>query len=144
MSGGVPRVRPAFGNIDPQRFRNAITSKESTNDYSVVNKDSGAIGIGQVMPENVAPWTQRYLGEQLTPEQFRASPEAQDAVINGRFKDMISEQTQAGYSTDIAIRRAASEWYSGKPDLYNNTEQQGDYPSIKDYTLDILDRYYSQ
>ncbi len=144
ISGGVPPVRGAIGTVDTQKFRNAITSKESTNDYNVVNKDSGAIGIGQVMPENVGPWTQRYLGKQLTPEQFRASPEAQDAVIDGRFKDMITEQTQAGYSSDIAIRRAASEWYSGQPDLYNNTDPQGKYPSINDYTLDVLDRYYSQ
>ena len=134
------------GGVNIQKFRNAITTKESTNNYNVVNNDSGAIGIGQVMPANVGPWTQRYLGQTLTPEQFRSSPEAQDAVINGRFMDMISQQTQAGYSVDIAIRRAASEWYSGSPDLYNSTAKQGDgkYPTIASYTLDILDRYYSQ
>jgi len=134
------------GGVNIQKFRNAITGKESTNDYNVVNKDSGAIGIGQVMPANVGPWTQRYLGKTLTPEQFRSSPEAQDAVINGRFMDMIEQQTKSGYSVDIAIRRAASEWYSGNPDLYNNKAKQGNgkYPTIASYTLDILDRYYSQ
>ena len=134
------------GGVNIQKFRNAITAKESTNDYNVVNQDSGAIGIGQVMPANVGPWTQKYLGTTLTPEQFRSSPEAQDAVINGRFMDMINQQTQAGYSVDIAIRRAASEWYSGDPNLYNNTREQGagKYPTIASYTLDILERYYSQ
>lgn len=129
------------------RFRAAIIAKESGGSYTVVNPDSGAIGIGQVMPENVGPWTQRYLGRRLTPEQFRANPAAQDAVINGRFKDMLNDQRAAGYKGEVMIRRAAAVWYSGRGDLWNNTKPEyyngRRYPSIAEYTLSIWKKFQS-
>jgi hypothetical protein len=129
------------------RFRKAIIGKESGGNYGAVNPDSGALGIGQVMPENVGPWTQRYLGRRLTPQQFLASKSAQDAVVNGRFQDMLKDQEAAGYRGEIAIRRAAAVWYSGRANLWNDTRPQYSngrrYPSIAEYTRDIWARYRS-
>ena len=31
---------------------------------------SGATGLGQVMPENIGPWTNKYLGYRMTQEEF--------------------------------------------------------------------------
>ena len=128
-----------------RRFRSAIINKESGGSYTVVNPDSGAIGVGQVMPENVGPWTERYLGKRLTPEQFRRSKKAQDTVVNGRFNDMIADQRAAGYNEEMTIRRAAAVWYSGNGNLWNSKRPEYSngrrYPSIAEYTQSIWDAY---
>jgi hypothetical protein len=140
------QTAPVRGS-DLSKFRAAIINKESGGNYTIVNPDSGAIGIGQVMPYNVRPWTQKYLGRILTPEEFRYNPGAQDAVVNGRFKDMLADQRAAGYTGELMIRRAASVWYSGKPDLWNNTRPQWSngvqYPSIAEYTQSIWNTFQS-
>jgi hypothetical protein len=139
-------LRGGSGNIGA--FRAAIIGKESGGNYNAVNPDSGALGIGQVMPENVGPWTQKYLGRRLTPQQFLKDPKAQDAVINGRFRDMLNDQAAAGYKGEEAIRRAAAVWYSGQGKLWNDTRPQYSngrrYPSIAEYTKAIYDAYRRQ
>jgi hypothetical protein len=126
-------------------FRQAIIGKESGGNYNAVNPDSGALGIGQVMPENVGPWTQKYLGKTLTPEQFLKDQKAQDAVVNGRFNDMLKDQATAGFSGEQMIRRAAAVWYSGQAKLWNDTKPQYSngrrYPSVSEYTKAIWDSY---
>ena len=122
-----------------------IVGKESGGNFSAVNPDSGALGIGQVMPENVGPWTQRHYGKRLTPQQFLADKKAQIAVVNGQLNEILQQQLRAGHPIDVAVRRTASIWYSGRGDLYNNTRPQYSngrrYPSIAEYTTDILNRY---
>ena len=139
-------MRGGSGNVGA--FRAAIIGKESGGNYNAVNPDSGALGIGQVMPENVGPWTRKYLGKSLTPQQFLSNPKAQDAVINGRFRDMLNDQAAAGYKGEEAIRRAAAVWYSGQGSLWNDTRPQYSngrrYPSIAEYTKAIYDSYRSQ
>lgn len=131
---------PAVG-----KFRAAIIGKESGGNYNAVNPDSGALGIGQVMPYNVGPWTRKYLGQALTPQQFLRDRNAQDAVVNGRFNDMLADQRKAGYKGEQAIRRAAAVWYSGQAGLWNDTRPQYSggrkYPSIAEYTQAIWDHY---
>jgi len=140
----MPRRGSFTGDDAFLKLRRAIIQQESGGDYQVVNPDSGAIGIGQVMPENVGPWTERYLGRRLSPEEFRFNNAAQDAVINGRFKDMLAEQSAAGYSGEELIRRAAAIWYSGQADLWNNTRPQAGYPSIAQYTQSIWNSFQQQ
>ena len=139
-------LRGGSGNVTA--FRAAIIGKESGGKYDAVNPDSGALGIGQVMPENVGPWTQKYLGRTLTPQQFLDNPAAQDAVVNGLFSDLLNDQAAAGYKGEEAIRRAAAVWYSGRAELWNNTRPQYTngrrYPSIADYTKAIYDSYRQQ
>ena len=126
-------------------FRQAIIGKESGGNYGAVNPDSGALGIGQVMPENVGPWTKQYLGKALTPQQFLKDRAAQDAVVNGRFNDMLKDQAAAGFSGEQMIRRAAAVWYSGKANRWNDTKQETyngrRYPSVAEYTKAIWDSY---
>ena len=126
-------------------FRQAIIGKESGGNYNAVNPDSGALGIGQVMPKNVGPWTQKYLGKTLTPQQFLKDRAAQDTVVNGRFNDMFKDQVAAGFSGEQMIRRAAAVWYSGQAKLWNDTKPQYSkgrrYPSIAEYTQAIWDSY---
>ena len=126
-------------------FRAAIFGQESGGNYRAVNPHSGALGVGQVMPANVGPWTEKYLGRRLTPQQFLASNSAQDAVVNGRFRDMFEDQRRAGYTGEVAVRRAAAEWYSGDARLWNSNRPEyyngHRYPSIAEYTKSIWDKY---
>lgn len=146
-NGGGPFMDSSrtIGSISIDKLRRAIVGKESGGNFSAVNPDSGALGYGQVMPDNVGPWTQKHYGRRLTPQQFLASREAQLAVVNGQMGEIIQQQLAAGYKGATAIRRAASIWYSGQGRLYDDPRPQfykgRRYPSIREYTLDILRRY---
>ena len=132
---------------DAGKLRRAIINQESGGRYDAVNPDSGALGIGQVMPDNVGPWTKKYLGKALTPKQYLANKSAQDAVINGRFNDILADQQAAGYKGEVAIRRAAAVWYSGQGRLWNDNTPQTykgrSYPSVAEYTRNIWRMYRS-
>jgi len=118
----------------------AVIGKESGGRPGAVNPDSGALGMGQVMPANVGPWTQKHLGRRMTPEQFLADPAAQRQVVTAQLRENYQAQLAAGYDRDTAIRRAAAIWYSGSGDNLNSTKSQGGYPSVKDYTMSILNK----
>lgn len=144
-TGGRQSMASASGPVNLDRLRQAIVGKESGGNFGAVNPDSGALGIGQVMPENVGPWTQKHLGRRLTPKQFLASREAQIAVVNGQLNEILQQQLRAGHPMPTAIRRTASIWYSGRGDLFDDGKPQYSngrrYPSIREYTTDILNRY---
>ena len=134
-----------IGGASLDLTRNAIVGKESGNNYQAVNPHSGALGYGQVMPANVGPWSREILGYTLSQREFLRNPDLQMQIINGKFRKIMQSQEAAGHTGDTLIRRAASIWYSGRGDLYNNTRPQtygaGSYPSINSYTLDVLKRY---
>jgi len=141
----APNQIALAGSLDVDKLRRAIVGKESGGSFTVVNPDSGALGYGQVMPANVPSWTKKHFGKSLTPQQYLASRPAQLAVVNGQIAENYQQQIAAGYRGDIAIRRAAAIWYSGKADRYNDNRKQftngREYPSVREYTLDILRRY---
>lgn len=114
-----------------EAFLWSLTQQESGGDYHVVNQSSGAIGRYQVMPYNVGPWTAKYYGKRLTPEQFRYNRAAQDAVVRGVLGSYVK---QYGY------RGAASAWYSGNPNLHMSTRAQPGGPSIKGYVDSVMNR----
>jgi hypothetical protein len=92
-------------------YRNAIASIESagSGDYSAVGPEvrgDRAYGRYQVMGANIPSWTRNALGVELAPEQFLASPEAQDAVFDHVFGGYVQKYGPAG---------AASMWFSGDP-----------------------------
>src|SRR5690606_24235042 len=76
MDYASARVASAHG--DPVAWRNAIASIESagSGDYQAVGprhpRLGRALGRYQVMEANVGPWTEKYLGRRLTPEEFLA------------------------------------------------------------------------
>ena len=76
------------------------------NPYEALNPTTHAIGKYQVMPSNVPGWTQAALGQAMTPDEFRANPQAQEAV----FRDQMQRNLQLYGPTD-----AASIWFTGKP-----------------------------
>ena len=93
------------------RWADAIGRIESGGRYDAVGpvtKNGGrAYGKYQVMAGNIGPWTKDVLGVAMTPQQFLASPEAQDAVFNAKFGQYIAKY---GNPDD-----AASAWFTGRP-----------------------------
>jgi len=83
-----------------------IESGGWSNPYEALNPTTHAIGKYQVMPSNVAGWTQAALGHSMTPEEFKATPSAQEAV----FRDQMQRSLQLYGPKD-----AASIWFTGKP-----------------------------
>ena len=155
LTGREPNAN--FTRIDI--LRNAIIGQESAGDAAIVNKDSGALGLGQVMPDNLAPkdadgneikssgWDVEALGKDLTPEQFLADPDAQVKIINHQLSKIFDAQIAAGKSEEEAVRRTAATWYSGDPNKADDTTPQNwegdpdkEYPSIKDYSDEVLAR----
>ena len=120
----------ALGKRSP--YADAIAAVESagSGDYSAIGPitKSGDRAYGRygVMGANVGPWTEKYLGKRMTPKEFLASPEAQDAVFNGEFGSYVQKY---GNPQD-----AASMWFSGRPmaeagnasDGYNTVPQYVD------------------
>jgi len=93
------------------RYLNALGTIESGNNYSALGprteKGNQAYGRYQVMDFNIPVWTKEVLGQEMTPDQFLRSREAQDAVAAAKFGQYVE---QYGNPYD-----AASMWFSGRP-----------------------------
>lgn len=103
---------PSSGGLDPlDVYAHSIGSIESGNRYDALGpkQANGAQAIGryQVMSTNIPSWTKEVLGQEMTPEDFRANPQAQDAVFRAKFGQAVD---QYGNPMD-----AASVWFSGRP-----------------------------
>ena len=98
--GQIPTVN---GPVDFNLFTNALVGLESGGNYGAVS-GAGALGKYQIMPASLKEWSQTYLGEEVTPEQFMANPELQDQLYQARMGDMIQKH---------GARDALSMWHSG-------------------------------
>lgn len=85
-------------------------AQEEGNNYNAIGKitknGDRAYGKYQVMGENIPDWTREALGFSLSPEQFRGSPQAQEAVAKLKLGQYLaSSGSPAG---------AANLWFTGK------------------------------
>jgi hypothetical protein len=100
----------AFGSFtshsEMDRAAIAIAARESSGgDYTLINPSSGATGAFQVMPENIGPWTERWVGRRMTQAEFINDPAAQDAVFRGQFGMYMRQYG--------GFEGAAVAWFSG-------------------------------
>jgi murein DD-endopeptidase MepM/ murein hydrolase activator NlpD len=146
LQGKEPQLQSSTKPI-VEKLRNAIAGQESGHDSKIVNTDSGALGLAQVMPENIKEWSTQCLGKPLAEKEFLASKEKQIKVIDCKLAEYLG-QTRNAPDFDTQVRQVASIWYSGDATLYNNTKPQkfgnGSYPSINDYSLSTLARFKKQ
>lgn len=84
-----------------------IESNKNYNEVGPMTKHGRALGKYQVMEENVPSWTKEALGQELTPEQFLSSKQAQDQVFAHHFGKSVEK---FGNPQD-----AASIWFTGRP-----------------------------
>jgi hypothetical protein len=98
----------------------------------------GLYGEWQVKPENIARWSRRCLGRELTPAQFEANPTIAREVVVCVMGGVLREQYVTGrHDEAAAVRRAASWWMTGDP-------EQFDRGSTAAYTEKVLDFYRQQ
>jgi len=97
-----------------QRGIAGIESGGAKNPYALLGSVTGsgdrAYGKYQVMGNNIPSWTQAALGQSMTPQQFLANPQAQDAVFNHRFGQYADKYGEQG---------AAKAWYAGERGMQN-------------------------
>lgn len=107
-----------YGGTNPMDgYKRSIASIESAHEANpyqargpVVQSGDRAFGKYQVMGANVGPWTKEILGREMSPEEFLASPEAQEKVFEGKFGQYASKHGPEG---------AASMWFTGRPSAPN-------------------------
>lgn len=105
----------AFPSIGGSTNREAIGKIESGGNYDAQGPvvQSGrfagqrAVGKYQVMEGNVGPWTKEVLGKEITADEFRKDKEAQDAVFDAKFGQLVEKYGN--------VQDAASAWHSGRP-----------------------------
>jgi hypothetical protein len=91
FGAGNATAQPSSGSS----YASAISNIESGGKYDslgpVTKTGDRAYGKYQVMGQNVGPWTQEVLGKAMTPEEFAANPQAQDAVFNAKFGNYVDK-----------------------------------------------------
>lgn len=112
---------------DMALYADSIAAVESrgSGDYSAVGPvvakgmyaGDRAYGRYQVMGLNIPDWTERYFGQRLTPQQYVANTDAQDAVFAGHFS--------AAMETHGSPQDAASVWFTGQPHSRGGNRSDG-------------------
>lgn len=126
--GGTPNAQP----VTFEQFFAAIAGQESGGDYGAINARTGASGKYQIMPANIGPWSEQYLGRHISVSQFRNSPALQEQLARAVLYD---------YYGKYGARGAASAWYSGSPKGQNNYHRfNANEPSIGEYVDQVLGR----
>lgn len=143
---GFGKVAGSTGTITKEAFIKAVSSNESGDQANIVNPDTGAYGLFQIMPENWAPWSE---------EAGLAGADISDA--NAQRKVAAFKLGQ--YIDKYGVEGAAVAWYAGegtaeawvrdgakahekgsggdgwdKPQYSNGNE----YPSIRQYVVNTL------
>ncbi len=144
LAPSVPQSVPLPQQV--QLLRWAIIGQESGANFQRVNRHSGALGYAQVMPSNLATWSQSALGYAVSRQEFLDNPALQLAIIDYKLNQYWQRSLLASDGNEaLAIMRVASWWYSGKPDRYTSTRSQfcrgHRYPSIAAYSQSVLQRY---
>lgn len=121
-------------NMQPQGGgpANAIAGIESGGRYDAVGPETGkgrALGKFQVMSFNVAPWTKEVLGQEMTPEQFLASPEAQEKVFQAKFGQYMQKYGPGG---------AARAWFAGEGGMNNPNAADVNGMTVANYERKFL------
>ena len=117
----------ASDNIDT--YLTALRKIESSHNYGalgpVTKKGDRAYGAYQVMGANIPQWTQKALGQSMTPDEFLGNKEAQDKVARHYFGQAL---TKYGTPQD-----AASVWFTGKPLSKNTANISDQYTTLPKY-----------
>jgi hypothetical protein len=118
------------GDIDLERFRQAIIAQESSGDYGAVNKESGAMGAYQFM-EPTARAIAKRLGMAYRPD-----------LLTGRSKEAKEYQDRLGTEQ---LREAIDFGGGdvGRAGIYHfaGPNEAGWGPKTREYKQDIMQRY---
>jgi hypothetical protein len=133
---GSPADAPT-GTPDVEALKQQLAAQESgghKDPYTVVGPHSSSgdkpYGKYQVMGHNIPIWTKEVLGRTMTPEEFMASPEAQESVASAKLSNYLAKTGN--------VRDAAAMWHSGK--TYDVAKAQNRRDVLGTHTTDYADR----
>jgi hypothetical protein len=110
-SGGAAPVAHTGGS---DQFGRAISGIESGGRYDlrgpVTKSGDRAYGKYQVMGANIPEWSRAALGRSMTPDEFLADTNAQEAVFKHRFGQYVDRYGPTG---------AAKAWFAGEGGMNN-------------------------
>lgn len=130
------------GGLDIAKASQAIKNIESSGgDYQAVGpvttykdgRKDRPFGAYQVMGANVGPWTRQYYGQELTPQQFLASPEAQEAVFKGEFSRLAAQFGPNG-AAQAWLGGPGSVGKTGRQDILGTSVGEYGQRFAKDYS----------
>ena len=131
LSGSTAAATPtaSAGAADIGNYADAISRVESGGNYQalgpVTQTGDRAYGRYQVMGANIPAWTEAAGVGRMTPEQFLANPQAQDAVFKHRFGQYVQQ---------YGPERAAAAWFAGEGGMDNPNARDQLGTSVSDYT----------
>ena len=143
----VGRGIEQVGGVNVRVLMRALSAQESGGNYQADNPaargpSDPALGKYQLMWTSILEWhRQAGMPHPGTKQDFKDNPAYQEKLANWKFSSYVKEASTKTNDPDIAIRMAASAWYSGKMDLYDYDGAEPHGPSIRDYTLSVLRRY---
>tara|TARA_R100000750_G_scaffold44043_1_gene29422 strand:- start:2579 stop:3118 length:540 start_codon:yes stop_codon:yes gene_type:complete len=94
------------------KFRQSAGTKDPTNE---------ALGKYQVTSEELATYAKRYLGRDITPDEFIKNPTAQEKYMDGKIKRFWDEDHTAEQVADIHRRGVKNSSEPGS-DIYQDPE----------------------
>jgi hypothetical protein len=99
--------------------------------------DDGLYSDWKIKPANIARWSKRCTGQELTPDEFTSRPETARVVVTCVMGDVLREQyTTSNNDEAVAVQRAAAWWMTGDPAQYQSD-------ATRPYTQKVL-RLYKQ
>lgn len=104
------------GGTSPDAYSRALGQIESagSGDYAAIGPTHPRLGrmLGkhQIAEANLGQWSQEALGRQLTPDEFLANPDAQEAVFKHKFGQYVEKYGPEG---------AARAWLGGEGNVNN-------------------------
>lgn len=99
--------------------------------------DDGLYSEWQIKPQNIARWSKRCTGDELTPQLFESNPQTAWQILMCVMRNVFKEQYAAsGGDESLAVLRSAAWWMTGDPEQY-------DSPSASSYTQKVL-AFYQQ
>lgn len=109
-------------------FGSRISAIESGGRYDILGPQTRtgdrAYGKYQVMGANVGPWTASVFGRPMTPDEFLANPQAQDAVFENKFGELVAKHGPNG---------AARAWFAGEGGMNDMGRKDVLGTSVADY-----------
>jgi hypothetical protein len=100
--------------------------------------NDGLYSEWKIKPGNIARWSKRCTGDELTPTLFESNPGIAGQVVECVMGDVLRDQYRAsGNGESVAVRRAASWWMTGDPEQYDSGNTAA-------YTEKVLNFYRTQ
>ena len=116
----APATTEAAGEVDVmplvESLIHSIAGQESAHGRNArPNNRTGARGVFQIMPGNIAQFSRETIGRAVTIQEYDNNPELQYIIGSRKLMQYYSEALQrAGGDPMLAAQYTANKWYSGR------------------------------